>query len=67
MNFSSTKAAECRKEVGPISIAFEIPMFNVSRLKVQYLKIANISGKKSYNPARWVRYVTQSQSYICRA
>lgn len=45
---------------------FEIPMYNVSRLQVQYLKIANPLGKKNYNPYRWVRYVTQSSSYVCR-
>jgi AP-4 complex subunit mu-1 len=45
---------------------FEIPMYNVSRLAVQYLKIANPTGKKNYNPHRWVRYVTQSSSYVVR-
>lgn len=59
-------AAECRKEVGPVSCSFEIPMYNVSRLKVQYLKIANPQGKKNFNPHRWVRYVTQNSSYVCR-
>mmetsp|Transcript_4578 Transcript_4578/g.3083 ORF Transcript_4578/g.3083 Transcript_4578/m.3083 type:complete len:208 (+) Transcript_4578:729-1352(+) len=61
-------ATECRKEIGPISINFEIPMYNVSRLAVKYLKIANPQGftGKNYNPYRWVRYVTQSSSYVCR-
>ena len=57
-------ATECRKEVGPISMNFEIPMYNVSNLQVKYLKIA--STAKNYNPYRWVRYVTQSSSYVCR-
>ena len=57
-------ATECRKEVGPISMNFEIPMYNVSNLQVKYLKIA--STVKNYNPYRWVRYVTQSSSYVCR-
>lgn len=53
-----------RKEIGPISLTFEIPMFNVSGLQIKYLRI---EGKdKDYNPYRWVRYVTQSSSYVCR-
>lgn len=27
-------AAECRKEIGPVTMNFEIPMYNVSRLAV---------------------------------
>lgn len=53
-----------KKEVGPVSLTFEIPMYNVSNLQVRYLRIAE--RHKSYNPCRWVRYVTQSSSYVCR-
>lgn len=42
---------------------FEIPMYNPSGLVVRYLRIAE---NKSYNPFRWVRYVTRSSSYVCR-
>ncbi|CAM9265147.1 unnamed protein product [Phaeothamnion confervicola] len=56
--------AATRREVGPISMQFEIPMYNVSNLQVRYLKIAE--NAKSYHPYRWVRYVTQSSSYVCR-
>jgi len=52
-----------RKEMGPISMQFEIPMYNPSNLQVRYLRILE---NKSYNPYRWVRYVTRSQSYVCR-
>ena len=52
---------------GPISIGFEIPMYSISNLQVKYLRIANDSHKNSDGgPYRWVRYVVQSQSYICR-
>jgi len=55
---------QIRKEIGPVSMNFEIPMYNVSNLQVRYLRIAEaIPG---YTPYRWVRYVTQSSSYICR-
>lgn len=53
-----------RREMGPISMAFEIPMYNVSSLAVKYLRIAE--KHKSNNPHRWVRYVTQSSSYVGR-
>jgi AP-4 complex subunit mu-1 len=53
-----------RKEIGPISMSFEIPMYNVSNLQVRYLRISETH--KSYNPYRWVRYITQSSSYVCR-
>ena len=57
-------ASTARKEIGPVSLQFEVPMFNVSKLQVKYLKIQH--DEKGYNPFRWVRYVTQSNSYICR-
>ena len=56
--------ASNKKEIGPVSLAFEIPMYNVSHLQVRYLRISETH--KSYNPYRWVRYITQSSSYVCR-
>lgn len=53
-----------KREIGPIALAFEIPMYNVSNLQVRYLRISETH--KSYNPYRWVRYITQSSSYVCR-
>jgi len=56
--------SQIRREIGPVNMTFEIPMFNVSNLNVRYLRIAeNMPG---YTPFRWVRYVTQSSSYVCR-
>ncbi|KMT19719.1 hypothetical protein BVRB_1g007740 [Beta vulgaris subsp. vulgaris] len=52
------------KEAGPVSMNFTIPMYNASRLQVKYLQIAKKS--KTYNPYRWVRYVTQANSYVAR-
>ena len=64
LTLSSTCTAQTRKEIGPVSLTFEIPMYNVSNLQVKYLRIAEQS--KAYNPYRWVRYVTRSSSYVCR-
>uniref|UniRef100_A0A0D9X1L0 MHD domain-containing protein n=1 Tax=Leersia perrieri TaxID=77586 RepID=A0A0D9X1L0_9ORYZ len=52
------------KEAGPVNMNFTIPMYNSSKLQVRYLQIAKKS--KTYNPYRWVRYVTQANSYVAR-
>jgi len=64
ITLKSAHTATVRKEIGPISLQFEIPMYNPSNLQVRYLRI--MEGSKSYNPYRWVRYVTRSSSYVCR-
>jgi len=63
VTLSSAHTASVRKEIGPISMQFEIPMYNPSNLQVRYLRIIE---NKNYNPYRWVRYVTRSSSYVCR-
>jgi len=64
VTLSQSCTTQIRRELGPINMNFEIPMFNVSNLQVRYLRIAeNMVG---YTPYRWVRYVTQSSSYVCR-
>ncbi len=62
ITLSSAAAASIRKEIGPIALNFEIPMYNPSGLQVRYLRIQNLAG----TPFRWVRYVTRSSSYVCR-
>ncbi len=64
ITLAAASTTNMRKELGPISVAFEIPMYNVSNLQVRYLRIAETH--KSYKPHRWVRYVTSSSSYVCR-
>ena len=55
---------QIKQALGPVNMCFEIPMYNVSNLQVRYLRVAeNMVG---YTPYRWVRYVTQSSSYVCR-
>lgn len=62
--FVVSPSTNVRKEMGPISMNFEIPMYNVSQLQVQHLKI--VERNKSYNPHRWVRCLTHADSYVCR-
>ncbi|KAF5740792.1 AP-4 complex subunit mu isoform X1 [Tripterygium wilfordii] len=64
LTFSQEMHGNITKEVGPVSMTFTIPMYNASRLQVKYLHIAKKS--KTDNPYRWVRYVTQANSYVAR-
>jgi AP-4 complex subunit mu-1 len=64
VTLSAPSGPSLRKELGPISLAFEIPNHNVSGLAVRYLRIAETH--KNYQPRRWVRYVVTSNSYTCR-
>jgi AP-4 complex subunit mu-1 len=64
ITLSSNKAAECRKELGPVTMNFEIPTYNISKLQVKELKI--LTNEKNYNALRWVRCVTQANSYVAR-
>jgi len=64
LSFSQPVGPAIRREIGPISMNFEIPMFVVSGLGIRFLRIEERS--KSYNPQRWVRNITQANSYICR-
>ncbi|GBG73905.1 hypothetical protein CBR_g17619 [Chara braunii] len=56
--------ANLRKEAGPVSMTFNIPMYTASRLQVRYLQI--VKQSRTYNPYRWVRYVTHASSYVIR-
>ncbi|OMJ77966.1 hypothetical protein SteCoe_22320 [Stentor coeruleus] len=60
---ASLSSPATAKEINQISMQFEISMYNVSKLQIKYLRIA---GQGNSNPYRWVRYITQSSSYVCR-
>ncbi|KAL8448730.1 hypothetical protein Emag_003856 [Eimeria magna] len=64
LTFNPAMAPPGRSEFGPATLGFEIPMYSVSSLQVRYLRVAERQG--GFNPFRWVRYVTQSNSYLCR-
>ena len=56
--------AALRREMGPISITFEMPMYICSGLQIRYLRVVEKSN--SYAPFRWVRVVTVADSYVVR-
>ena len=64
ITIQNNNPSECRKELGPITMSFEIPTYNLSKLQVKELKI--LTNEKNYNPYRWVRSVTQENSYVIR-
>jgi len=65
LKISLTQGCEdIRKEIGPLGLDFEIPMWNPSPVQIRFLRI--IERGKSLNPQRWVRVITQGASYICR-
>lgn len=64
LTFTQESHGNITKEAGPVNMNFTIPMYNASKLQVRYLQIAKKS--KTYNPYRWVRYVTQANSYVAR-
>ncbi|MCO5575872.1 hypothetical protein L7F22_029677 [Adiantum nelumboides] len=64
LTLSQERNVNLKKETGPVSMNFTIPMFNASRLQVRYLQI--VKRSKAYNPYRWVRYVTHASSYVIR-
>lgn len=63
ISLESPNASIYRKEIGPIGMQFEIPTLNLSNLSIKSLKTAD---KDKETPKRWVRYITQASSYVCR-
>eukprot|EP01006_Ploeotia_vitrea_P019404 TRINITY_DN51600_c0_g1_i1.p1 TRINITY_DN51600_c0_g1~~TRINITY_DN51600_c0_g1_i1.p1 ORF type:complete len:470 (-),score=65.33 TRINITY_DN51600_c0_g1_i1:598-2007(-) len=64
VSLSSPASGNLKKEIGPITMTFEIPNHGVTGVAIRFLKIEERS--KSYNPSRWVRNITQANSYTCR-
>ena len=65
LKFSLSQPCEdIKKEIGPLSLDFEIPMWNPSPVQIKFLRI--IEFGKTLNPQRWVRVITQGSSYVCR-
>jgi len=52
-----------KREIGPISMSFELPMYICSSVFIRALKIVE---QKDSNPNRWVRSITKAGSYVTR-
>lgn len=55
---------QIRKELGPIKMSFEVNNYMASSMYIKYLRIEGHGQKNP--PQRWLRYITQSSSYISR-
>ena len=56
--------AKAKRELGPITISFDIPNFNLSKVQIKECNI--LTNDKKYNPAKWLRMITQAYSYVFR-
>lgn len=53
-----------QRQVGPLSLLFEVPQHSVSGMRVDSLRIEERSS--AYRPERWIRCVAQGDSYVFR-
>ncbi|KPA74572.1 putative mu-adaptin 4 [Leptomonas pyrrhocoris] len=53
-----------RREVGPVTLVFEIPQFNMSGTRVLSLQIDERGTAQ--NPGKWIRSITQASAYTFR-
>ncbi|EPY37454.1 AP-4 complex subunit mu-1 [Angomonas deanei] len=60
---SDTSISEC-KRAGPITMYFEIPQHSTTGFSIQSLRIEERGS--DYNPRRWIRNITQANSYVFR-
>lgn len=44
----------------PITMAFDVPQFTASGLRVRFLKVQE---KSNYKPVKWIRYLTKAGTY----
>jgi AP-4 complex subunit mu-1 len=54
----------CRRELGPLVMAFEIPNYNVSHMQIKELKVMSSDPKSTAQ--RWVRVFTKAKSFVTR-
>ena len=64
ITLSAPASSTTRREIGPVNMDFEIPQYSCSTVQIRYLRV--VERTKSFSPSRWVRYITHSNSYVCR-
>jgi len=65
ISLSSPSAGCAQDELGPLSLHFSLPKFSGSGLQVRFLHLQD-NASREQSPARWVRYVLESDSYTVR-
>lgn len=61
---AATATRGARRELGPVSLRFELPMYVCSNVQIRYLKV--FDNDKQLAPHRWVRSITRADAYECR-
>jgi len=64
LNLDGKRAGKARRELGPVALRFELPMFVCSNVQIRYLKV--FDNDKMLSPHRWVRSITRADAYECR-
>lgn len=64
MMVANASSNATKREVGPVSIDFEVSNTTVTGITIKFLRIFERS--KDYTPYKWVRCITYSNSYVCR-
>eukprot|EP00817_Percolomonadidae_sp_ATCC50343_P007062 CAMPEP_0117419272 /NCGR_PEP_ID=MMETSP0758-20121206/869_1 /TAXON_ID=63605 /ORGANISM="Percolomonas cosmopolitus, Strain AE-1 (ATCC 50343)" /LENGTH=340 /DNA_ID=CAMNT_0005200241 /DNA_START=290 /DNA_END=1312 /DNA_ORIENTATION=+ len=64
MSLEDPPTYDIHKQIGPISLKFEMPMHNITGLQVRSLKFDNVSTSKP--PGRWIRYITKGENFEVR-
>jgi AP-4 complex subunit mu-1 len=64
ISLSDNNIRKAYKELGPITLTFDIPNFNLSKVNIKQLNI--LTNDKKYNPKKWIRLLTKENSYVIR-
>jgi len=64
ITFPSNIGPTQRRQIGPVSMHFNVPGWSASGFQVKYLQV--LSQGIEAKPQRWVRYATSAASYVQR-
>lgn len=62
--FQEKNPRRFRKELGPISMSFDIHNYSISNIGIKELEI--MTNNEKYNPKKWIRTFTKAKSYVER-
>lgn len=65
VSFTTPSASSLLDEIGPASVHFSLPKFSGTGMQVRYLQLQDAS-ERDQPPARWVRYICESNSFTLR-
>lgn len=66
LNLDNDVSGNHKREIGPISLSFDIPMYICSNVLIKGVKITGGDPQKQNEVSKWVRSMTKVGSYIQR-